>query len=219
MDDNTHVRLGDVVMSKPEYSSGPIYLYCSGTDIDPSGTTSFNTQNWNSKADVIEQVVAERQAGDISDTPEWLAYLDEAMDDLSKADSRFYRPKVETDRMFRNIDDRQVEIQHPVPSESSARTLHPGRPVVHYGLVGSGSMLAKDEDLRRDFALLNEVKAIDCGFQAVMDSVEGNRTDNFAIIRGIADYEEGLNKREWQPYASVVAAAYMKMLVNALPPP
>ena len=53
--------------------------------------------------------------------------------------------------------------------------------------------------------------------QAVMQSIEGNRKDNFTIVRGVSDYIDGTQRREWQPYASLIAAAYAKTLILQLP--
>lgn len=36
---------------------------------------------------------------------------------------------------------------------------------------------------------------------------------------GISDYQDGSRGKEWQPYASLVAAAVMKALVCAMDPP
>ena len=45
-DDRTHVRLGDVVVSKPESPGGPMYINCTGVRRDPSGGAKFDTQSW-----------------------------------------------------------------------------------------------------------------------------------------------------------------------------
>jgi len=50
-----------------------------------------------------------------------------------------------------------------------------------------------------------------------MDSIAGNCKDSFLVIRGIADYGDGMSKREWQPYAAVAAASYMKALLLSIP--
>ncbi len=50
-----------------------------------------------------------------------------------------------------------------------------------------------------------------------MESIEGNRKDNFTIVRGVSDYHDGVQRREWQPYASLVAAAYAKSMILRVP--
>ena len=39
------------------------------------------------------------------------------------------------------------------------------------------------------------------------------------VIRGICDYADSHKNKRWQPYAAVVASAYMKELVIAIPAP
>lgn len=46
----------------------------------------------------------------------------------------------------------------------------------------------------------------------------GNRKDNYMVIRGIADYRDGTKRRDWQNYAALTAAAFMKAVVENLPP-
>ena len=88
---------------------------------------------------------------------------------------------------------------------------------VHYGVVGCGQMLNREELVRRDFALTNDILAVDSGYHAVMDAVEGSRKDAFLVIRGVTDFKDGMVKKDWQPFASLAAAAYMKAVILALP--
>ena len=96
-------------------------------------------------------------------------------------------------------------------------TKNPDSLNIHYGVVGCGQMLNREEIVRRDFALTNDIQAIDAGYHAVMDSIEGNRKDAFLVIRGITDFKDGMFKKDWQPFASLAAAAYMRAVIMALP--
>lgn len=35
-------------------------------------------------------------------------------------------------------------------------------------------------------------------------------------IRGMSDYRDGMRNKEWQPYASLAAAAFMKSVIMAM---
>ena len=129
---------------------------------------------------------------------DWKNHQEDALKELRGGQTNYGRPATESDKFYK-------------PGEEEQETR------VHYGIVGSGKGLSKDDDLRRRFAAENGCSVIDSGFQAVMQSIEGNRKDTFAVIRGISDYRDGSLRREWQPYASLVAAAYMKTLVLQLP--
>ena len=49
-----------------------------------------------------------------------------------------------------------------------------------------------------------------------MEAIYGSRQYDVTIIRGVADYMNGTANQPWQPYASLSAAAVMKMLIEKL---
>lgn len=93
-----------------------------------------------------------------------------------------------------------------------------GRPVIHLGPIAAGRQVSKDDQLRQDFASRFGILAFDTEYDAVIESVFGNRKDSYVIIRGIADYKDG-SRKEWQPYASLAAAAFTKAIINSLSAP
>ncbi len=115
------------------------------------------------------------------------------MDELNDGELRFYKPWSAADER----DTSSISI--------------------HYGAVGCGQLLVRDDIMRRDFALTNDILAFDAGYHAVMESIEGNRKDAFIVVRGITDFKDGTTKKDWQPYSSLAAASYMKAIVLALP--
>lgn len=50
-----------------------------------------------------------------------------------------------------------------------------------------------------------------------MESIFGNRKDNYMCIRGMADYRDGMHNKEWVPHSSLMAAAFMKAVICSLP--
>ena len=78
---------------------------------------------------------------------------------------------------------------------SAGDTANPDSLNIHYGVIGCGQMLNREEVVRRDFALTNDILAIDAGYHAVMDSIEGSRKDAFLVIRGITDFKDGMVKK------------------------
>jgi hypothetical protein len=221
-DDKSHVRLGDIVVSKPEFSGGALYTMCTGVDQDSSGGMSFNTQTWSARDDMLQKIInkyEEQQKKNPGGELEWETYLEEGFQELEGSETRFFRPPPETDKLYKVMNGELVEVLHPEPAKDSARDKRPNVPMVHYAGIGAGKKLLKDESLKVDFGMLNEVKAIDPGFQAVMESIDGNRTDSFVIIRGISDYADGMSRKEWHPFASLAAASFMKSIIRAIPVP
>jgi nucleoside phosphorylase len=113
-----------------------------------------------------------------------------------------------------------IEVQHPdVPEHTPANdatAVRHGTPKVHYGVIGSGRPVTRADDTRLDFAGKYGIIAFDSEFDQVIESICGNRKDSFMFIRGIADYNDGSRSKEWQPYASLAAAAMMKTIIKAI---
>ena len=88
--------------------------------------------------------------------------------------------------------------------------------MIHLGPIAAGRQISKDDQLRQDFATRNGILAYDSEYDAVIESVFGNRKDCYIIIRGISDYKDGTRRKEWQPYASLAAAAFTKALICSM---
>jgi len=84
-------------------------------------------------------------------------------------------------------------------------------PEVHYGTIGLVNHVVKDSAVRD--ALKRDMNIICVDMEATGLML------NFPclIIRGICDYADSHKNKRWQPYASAVAAAYMKELLMVVP--
>lgn len=157
--------------------------------------------------------------------PSWERYIEEARHRLQESDDlEFVRPAENTDKLYMSIGTNDViEMAHPEPDHRYEDTGEDdprkrGMPKIHFGAVGSGRLAVGNEQLRQDIALKFGIKAFDIEFDTVIESIFGNRKDRYIIIRGIADYKDGSRKKEWQPYAALSAAAYMKAILCRLEP-
>lgn len=92
-------------------------------------------------------------------------------------------------------------------------------PRVHLAPVASGRQVVRDDQLRQQFIAKAGALAFDCEFDAVIESILGNCKDSFVCIRGISDYKDGTRQKDWQPYASLVAASFMKAIICGMEPP
>lgn len=219
-DDSQHVRMGDVVLSKPQMARGPIYFATTAIQKDAKDNIKFSTLKWSPESDALLDIISSFQDSTRKNFDLYgslAEYMKEGLLELEGGEARFQRPPAENDRAYQVINGEEYEVDHPKVTKGSLRSTHPGSPIVHYGCIGTGPMLSKDYNIRSQLAMLNELKAVDSGFEAIMESIEGNRKESFCIIRGISDYSDGSKKKEWQPYASLGAAALMKVLVMALP--
>lgn len=154
----------------------------------------------------------------------WEQYFEEARSKLHQSDDLdFVRPDESSDKLYMSIGTNDlIEMAHPQRDASKNNDEYDARahgmPAIHFGAIGSGRMAVGNEQLRQDIALKFGLKAFDIEFDTVIESIFGNRKDRYIIIRGIADYKDGARKKEWQPYASLAAAAYMKAILCELEP-
>lgn len=227
-DHRRHVRLGDVVVSSPSDAAHYIYLFAEQLKNTPErpGTVTdlsdFTVKTWcppQLKLQEVSQQLWEQREHDQSLRP-WDNYIRDGIKALSDQESDFERPPPETDRLYMSIGGKDViEVAHPSESAGESSTRIPGYPVVHFGAVGSGDgLLTREDGARHAFAEEHGVLAFDTGFNTVAESVCGSRKDHYMFVRGIADYKDGSKKKEWQPYAALAAAAFVKAVICALEP-
>ena len=74
-------------------------------------------------------------------------------------------------------------------------------------------------NLRDEYAGKFNALAFDADFDSVVESVQGNRIDSWAMIRGISDYADGMRNKQWQAYAALQAASVARAIIQRLPPP
>ena len=88
--------------------------------------------------------------------------------------------------------------------------------MLHVGPVASGKSIALDDQLRQEYASRNGILAFDSDLETVVESIYGNRKDQYTLIRGMADYRDGTRRKEWQQYASLMAASVLKAIVEEI---
>ncbi|XP_077483890.1 uncharacterized protein LOC144093975 [Amblyomma americanum] len=242
-DHTQHVRLGDVVVSAPRpaptkggnmngATSQHMYLFVEQQhrspdqppgSREPSPTElAYSVKTW-CPPELRLQELAEQMWQQGTADPElrpWERYIEDGLRALADQESDFARPPESSDRLYMSIGAKDlIEVAHPAPPQGAPDCRLPGRPVVHFGSVASGlGSVVRDDSRRHALAEEYGVRAFDTGFDTVVESIYGNRKDHYAFIRGIADYKDGSKGREWQPYAALAAAAFMKAVVCALDP-
>lgn len=68
------------------------------------------------------------------------------------------------------------------------------------GSQDESNWLNVNAQLKDKFAADFQLKAIDGGFNSVIEAIHGSRIDSWVLIRGIADYQQGQSRlgRIWQ---------------------
>ncbi|XP_039291008.1 uncharacterized protein LOC111044867 [Nilaparvata lugens] len=223
-DFNKHVRLGDVVVAHSTNNNRAVYTYCENANERPDGQLAFDHKDYQPSNFCLQHIASQLKAQSEAegDAAPWLKYLVEAENMLSsaEAESDFRRPPKETDKLYMSIGEEGViEVAHPTSTDPDLQKRLEGRSRIHTGVIASGRAVCRNEQLRQQFSEQRVALAWDSEFDSVIESVQGNCKDCFALVRGISDYKDGTRKSPWQPYAALAAAAVVKAIVCAMDPP
>lgn len=217
-----HVRLGDVVVSAPLAGQRFTYLHCERAVELDTGAFEFETKSWGPPCSELCDAasILVKDGRKQPDLVPWIQYFEEGQQYLLDEETSFDRPAEDTDRLYMAIGEKDViEVAHPSPPEGKDNPRLGGAPVVHLGPVASGRQVVGNEVMRQEFASQLGIVAFDAEFDSVVESVFGSRKDSYMFIRGVADYRDGSRGKEWQPYAALKAASFMKALICAINPP
>ncbi|KAF5724687.1 ankyrin repeat [Fusarium mundagurra] len=215
----THdIRLGDIVVGVPSDRSGGLVQYDHGRAIQGNGIGIMGALNQPpiSILTAITKLFAwhVRKGCKLKQTVENVL---EQNNNLVEAG--YGRPHKDTDRLYK------AEFVHPSGTTScltacpesnlvqrEPRKKDQDSPMVHYGLIASGSQLMEDA-MARDRLAVNE--GVLC-----FEMEAAGLANHFPCIaiRGICDYSDSHRGDDWQGYAALVAAAYAKELLLLIPP-
>ena len=219
-DFHKHVRLGDVVISRPN-QRGYMYIYCDKITQDRNtGQINYMLKSWGPH-DMVIQKIGEQMIESHATNPGesmWMDFLRKGQEALTNQQEDFSRPHEESDKLYMNVGGQDViEVAHPPVPEGAY--YNPDIPTLRAGTFGAGKPVVKEDALRQDFAVKHDVTVFDSEYDQVLESIVGNRKDSFVFIRGIADYTDGAKSLEWQPYSALAAASVMKEIICQLPNP
>ena len=211
-EEDSDIRLGDVVVSKPTASFGGVVQYDLGKRLTGGGferTGALNKPPQLLRASVEKLVGHHHQKGSrVSE------YLSTMLRQFPAMEEKYSYPGAQHDQLFQpdyphpggpnchNCDKQQIVERDDRRNKS---------PKFHYGTIGSANTVVKDAKLREE---LRDLKVICVEMEAagLMDSFP------CLVIRGICDYADSHKNKRWQPYAAATAAAYMKELLSIIPP-
>ena len=149
----------------------------------------------------------------------WNYYIDNGISILKQQDIEASRPTADTDKLFMSIGmNDTIEVSHPEAGDDETDLRRDGRPMCHFGPIGSGLPAMSNEKLKQQMISGFNLRAFDSEFDPVVESIYGNCKESYIMIRGISDYKDGRKKKEWQQYSALVAAAFMKSIIVNLTP-
>jgi nucleoside phosphorylase len=201
------IRLGDVVISKPEGTYGGVVQYDLGKTV--SGGHQMRTGFLNAPPAAILKTVARFQSNHALGKDNMSTYLSQL--ECTQFDRRKAGPDVLFQSSFRHREgstcaDCPQEMTVPRPPRTGSTV------AIHYGTIASGNQVMKDA-ITRD-RLSFELGGVLC-FEMEAAGLMNNMP--CLVIRGISDYSDSHKNSSWQPYAAAIAAACAKDILRLHP--
>jgi nucleoside phosphorylase len=212
------VRLGDVVVSKPEGRCGGVVQY----DFGKAFTSGFNVIGMlNPPPEILLKAIQRLRAEVANEHKELHACVGQVLERHPELVEEGYngysygRPADDKDELFvdsyshpsgdncSGCDKTQLEPRNPRPWSG---------PRVFHGVIGSGNQVVKSALVRRGLGHATGADIL-C-FE--MEAAGLMNTFPCLVIRGISDYADSHKNDEWQNYAALAAAVYAKLLLESI---
>ncbi|OJJ42627.1 hypothetical protein ASPZODRAFT_105081 [Penicilliopsis zonata CBS 506.65] len=206
---NSDIRLGDVVVSRPENSHGGVVQY----DFGKSTPSGFQRTGFlNAPPKTLRNAVSRLRAKHMRDEAQFLQFMSK-FDRLPTFTREYAGSDVLFDAQYNHVggltcedcDEQRILIRRD-------RGQQEGITVVHYGTIASGNQVMRDA-AERD-RVSSELGGVLC-FE--MEAAGLLNEFPCLVIRGICDYSDSHKNKRWQPYAAGVAAVYAKELLSTIP--
>lgn len=212
-DANNDIRLGDIVISKPNGTSRGVIQY----DFWKNNTAT--TLRVNVVVELTARNITERCAQSAGKTHDGggrtfnISFRVAVKVPLATEVSRY--PGVEHDQFFASNYDHPPGFDTCIECDKGRVVPRSDRddelPIAHCCLIASENQVMRDENSREK--LRKELDVLYSRIEAagLMDNLP------CLVIRGVCDCADSHKNKEWQPYAAATAAAYAKELLCSMP--
>ncbi|KAH6617510.1 hypothetical protein F5144DRAFT_541691, partial [Chaetomium tenue] len=219
-DEDYDIRLGDVVVSQPDGTTGGVCQYdlIKAKSGDRRERKGFLRPPPTVLLNALASIQADHESM-YSKVPNFLQQMlkkNPKMNRRSKQSPGYIHQGTDNDRLFQSSCDhvpgpdcRGCDTAGEVERDARDTT----DPEIHYGTIASGNSLVKD-------AATRDRIVADIGEDCICFEMEAAGLMNHfpcLVIRGICDYADSHKNDRWQRYASATAAAYTKELLAYVP--
>lgn len=197
-----HVRLGDIVVLSRE---GMVQYDFVKEEIEEGKVNVIPRHPPRPSSASLIETAGLLQAGEMEGERPWVQYINLGLERLSAS-----RPSAETDILASSTKPDEIVPHLLDPRRKS------GLPRVFLGPIASANSLLKNP-IRRDNLRDNfRVKAVEMEGSGIADS-SWHSEISYLVIRGVCDYCDQNKADDWQVYAAIVAAAFVRALLEATP--
>lgn len=211
------IRLGDIVVSVPDYGTTAVIQYDYGIALQ--GRPFEQTGTLNLPPNSLLSAIA-RLKSDFAIRGQFLSQeVSSVCQKLPRGPrKRFEQPDSSTDRLYRSdfIHASKGCCMEEADQTQNSLIARPPRdednePVIHYGVVASGNALMKDAAVRDRLAAERGILCFEMEAAGMMNQLAT------LVIRGICDYSDSHKSQAWQGFAAMAAACYAKKLLSIIP--
>ena len=207
------IRLGDIVVSRPEGTLGGVVQYDFGKAVT-DGRFKMTGSLDRPPQMLLTALHTLESTHDMEDS-KISSFIEQMSTNYPKMASKYGHPGPGRDRLFK------ADYNHPnsLPNCDSCdasqvidrQIRESNDPRIHYGIIASGNQVIKDGLTRSKHSKDLGVLCFEMEAAGLMNHFK------CLVIRGICDYADSHKNKEWQWYAAVTAAAYAKELLLVIP--
>ncbi|KAB8276988.1 ankyrin repeat-containing domain protein [Aspergillus minisclerotigenes] len=207
------IRLGDVVISSDKENGG-VVVYDFGKRLGDGSFHSISVLNRPPRA--LRTALARLEAEHILRENKISQYVSDMLGKYPRMKMNGFRyPGHGADKLF------QPGYHHVSgnscldcdPAQEFDRPTRVGtEPVIHYGVIATGSSVIKHTPTRDEIKRKHRAVCLEMEAAGLMN------TFPCVVIRGISDYADSHKNDQWQPYAAATAAACAKEFLEYLEP-
>ncbi|KAL2853355.1 hypothetical protein BJY01DRAFT_232276 [Aspergillus pseudoustus] len=198
--ENVDIRLGDVVVSMPNTTSGGVVQYDYGKNLHDG---SFQpTGSLNKPPQFLLTALSQMRSNHIVGHIPISGVISRTLERYPDMKNQFARP--EKDWLFKPDYDHQS-------SKPDCSLTPTDEPYVHYGLIASGNQVMKNGMRRDSIALQMDILCFEMEAAGLVDQLP------CLVIRGICDYCVTHKHKQWQGYAALATAVYASHLLMTVP--
>ncbi|RDW79208.1 uncharacterized protein DSM5745_06060 [Aspergillus mulundensis] len=212
------IRLGDVVVSSSRGNDhGGVSFYDLGKELQDE---DFRPTGFLNQAPrVLRTALAGVQTLHEEEGHQLQENIRLALERNPRLRKKYARPNPTSDRLYQSdFVHRESERSCDELCSDDRVIIRPERgddiddPVIHYGLIASGSKLVRNATFRDKLAAKQGILCFE------MEAAGLRNLFPCLVIRGICDYSDSHKNKQWQGYAAMTAAAYARDLLNQIIP-
>ncbi|KAK5047292.1 hypothetical protein LTR84_006814 [Exophiala bonariae] len=214
LQDGVDIRLGDVVVSRPEGTNGGVVQYDLRNNLGNGLFTQRGILQPPPTLLLIALAMLEARHGLRGN--QIMKTLSTVAVQYPRLFKRgFVHPGLEKDILFCGNIQGEQDCNHYPQCQDGVIYRQPREeqdPEVHYGVIASGNQLIKNASARDQLGREYGAKCVEMEAAGLMNEFP------CIVIRGICDYADSHKNDVWQEYAAITAAAFAKELLSIVKP-